>query len=163
MTFLFDSGALLLATVRDILPILALIIFFQLSVLRQPIPHLRRLIIGGVYVVIGLAMFLIGLEKALFPVGKAMAAQAGLGLDQASKDQEFGVQQMQADSQLRQQENQNKAQRAGNESEARMQKGALDSRRTVFDTSMNFDYAALQKRRQMQLKQSLLNSVARDF
>ncbi|MFO7963340.1 MAG: DUF1538 domain-containing protein [Desulfobacterales bacterium] len=75
MAFIFDSGAVLLATVRDILPILTLIIFFQLFVLRQPIPHLRRLIIGGVYVVLGLAIFLIGLEKALFPVGKAMAAQ----------------------------------------------------------------------------------------
>ncbi len=75
MTFIFDSGAVLLATFRDILPILALIILFQLLVLRQPIPHLRRLIIGGVYVVIGLTVFLIGLEKALFPVGKAMAAQ----------------------------------------------------------------------------------------
>jgi len=52
-----------------------LITGFQLLVLRQPIPHLRRLIIGGVYVVIGLAMFLIGLEKALFPVGRMMAAQ----------------------------------------------------------------------------------------
>lgn len=75
MAFIFDSGAVLLATVRDVLPILALIILFQLFVLRQPIPHLRRLIIGGLYVVIGLAMFLVGLEKALFPVGKAMAAQ----------------------------------------------------------------------------------------
>jgi len=75
MAFIFDSGAVLLATMRDILPILALITCFQLFVLRQPIPHLRRLIIGGVYVVIGLAMFLIGLEKALFPVGKVMAAQ----------------------------------------------------------------------------------------
>ncbi len=75
MGFIFDSGAVLLATVRDILPILFLIICFQLFVLRQPIPHLRRLIVGGIYVIIGLAMFLIGLEKALFPVGKAMAAQ----------------------------------------------------------------------------------------
>ncbi len=75
MTLLIDSFIILIATVRDILPILALIIFFQLFVLRQPIPHLRRLIIGGVYVVIGLAMFLIGLEKALFPVGKIMARQ----------------------------------------------------------------------------------------
>jgi len=75
MTFLFDSAAVLLSTIRDILPILALITCFQLFVLRQPIPHLRRLIIGGVYVVIGLAMFLIGLEKALFPVGKIMAMQ----------------------------------------------------------------------------------------
>ena len=75
MDFIFDAGAVLLATIRDILPILALITGFQLLVLRQPIPHLRRLIIGGVYLVIGLAMFLIGLEKALFPVGKMMAAQ----------------------------------------------------------------------------------------
>lgn len=75
MDFIIDSGGVLLTTIRDILPILALITGFQLFVLRQPIPHLRRLIIGGVYVVIGLAMFLIGLEKALFPLGKMMAAQ----------------------------------------------------------------------------------------
>ncbi len=75
MNFIIDSGSILLTTVRDILPILVLITFFQLFVLRQPIPHLGRLLIGGVYVVIGLALFLIGLEKALFPVGKLMAAQ----------------------------------------------------------------------------------------
>ena len=75
MTFLYDFGVVLLATIRDILPIAALIVCFQLFLLRQPIPHLRRLLIGGVYVIIGLAMFLIGLEKALFPIGKIMAAQ----------------------------------------------------------------------------------------
>ncbi len=75
MTFLFDSTAVLLATFRDILPILGLIVCFQLFVLRQPIPHLRRLVIGGVYVVVGLTLFLIGLQKALFPVGKLMALQ----------------------------------------------------------------------------------------
>lgn len=75
MEFIIASGGVLLTTVRDILPILILITIFQLFVLRQPIPHLGRLIIGGVYVVIGLALFLIGLEKALFPVGRIMAAQ----------------------------------------------------------------------------------------
>jgi len=75
LLFLLDAGAVLLATVRDILPILVLIVSFQLLILRQPIPHLRRLVLGGVYVVVGLAMFLIGLEKALFPVGKVMAMQ----------------------------------------------------------------------------------------
>jgi hypothetical protein len=75
MDFIIDSGGILLTTVRDILPILILITVFQLFVLRQPVPHMGRLIIGGVYVVIGLALFLIGLEKALFPVGKMMAAQ----------------------------------------------------------------------------------------
>ncbi|MEA3384890.1 MAG: DUF1538 domain-containing protein [Thermodesulfobacteriota bacterium] len=75
MAFFIDFAKILLATCRDVLPIIVLIICFQLLVLRQPIPHLRRLIVGGVYVVIGLALFLAGLEKALFPLGKIMAAQ----------------------------------------------------------------------------------------
>lgn len=75
MEFINDFGKILLATSRDVLPIIILITSFQLLVLRQPIPHLRRLIVGGVYVVIGLALFLAGLEKALFPLGKIMAAQ----------------------------------------------------------------------------------------
>ena len=65
----------LLVTLRDISPILILVIFFQLVVLKQPIPHLKRVIQGGIYVVLGLAFFLVGLEKALFPVGKIMASQ----------------------------------------------------------------------------------------
>jgi hypothetical protein len=73
--FLADLGATLLSTCRDVLPILILITGFQLLVLRQQIPHLRRLLVGGVYVVVGLALFLAGLEKALFPLGKIMAAQ----------------------------------------------------------------------------------------
>lgn len=75
MKIILDSGLIFFVTVRDILPIFILIICFQIFILRQPVPHLRRLIIGSVYVVIGLAMFLIGLEKALFPVGRSMAAQ----------------------------------------------------------------------------------------
>ena len=68
--YLKDFGFVLLYTMRDVLPILALIIFFQLVVLKQPVPHLKKMIIGGIYVVLGLALFLMGLEKALFPVGK---------------------------------------------------------------------------------------------
>lgn len=75
MEFIYDFGEILLATCRDVLPILLLITGFQLLVLKQPIPHLRRLVVGGIYVVIGLALFLAGLEKALFPLGKIMAAQ----------------------------------------------------------------------------------------
>ncbi len=75
MEFLVDLAATLLSTCRDVLPILILITGFQLLVLRQQIPHLRRLLVGGVYVVVGLALFLAGLEKALFPLGKIMAAQ----------------------------------------------------------------------------------------
>jgi hypothetical protein len=75
MTLLLDFGTILLGTIRDVLPILGLIVLFQLLVLRQPIPHLKRLIVGGVYVVLGLSLFLIGLEKALFPLGRVMATQ----------------------------------------------------------------------------------------
>lgn len=75
MEFILDFSKILIATLRDVLPIIMLITGFQLVVLRQPIPHLRRLIVGGVYVVLGLALFLAGLEKALFPLGKIMATQ----------------------------------------------------------------------------------------
>ncbi len=73
--FIYDLGKILLSTCRDVLPIIILITVFQLLILRKPFPHLRRLIIGGIYVVIGLALFLAGLEKALFPLGKIMASQ----------------------------------------------------------------------------------------
>ena len=75
MDFIYDLGKILIATCKDVLPIIVLIVSFQLLVLRQPIPHLRRLIVGGVYVVIGLTLFLAGLEKALFPLGNIMATQ----------------------------------------------------------------------------------------
>ena len=73
--FMIDFLLVLFYTLKDVLPILMLIIFFQLVVLKQPIPHLKKVILGGVYVVIGLALFLIGLEKALFPIGRIMAIQ----------------------------------------------------------------------------------------
>ena len=73
--FMIDFLLVLFYTLKDVLPILMLIIFFQLVVLKQPIPHLKKVILGGVYVVLGLALFLIGLEKALFPVGRIMATQ----------------------------------------------------------------------------------------
>lgn len=75
MEFLKDFSGIFLATCRDVVPIILLITVFQLFVLRQKIPNLFRLVIGGVYVVLGLALFLAGLEKALFPLGKIMADQ----------------------------------------------------------------------------------------
>ena len=64
-----------LDTVRDIVPLIAVVLFFQIVVLRQRPANLGRIIVGFVYVTIGLALFLIGLEQALFPLGKTMAAQ----------------------------------------------------------------------------------------
>lgn len=62
-------------TVRDVLPIAAIIAFFQLVVLRRPLANLPRLTWGFAFVVLGLALFLIGLRTALFPLGDSMAEQ----------------------------------------------------------------------------------------
>lgn len=59
----------------DVLPIAAIIFGFQLLVIRKPVPQLKNVLIGFVYVLIGLALFLQGLEQALFPLGKLMARQ----------------------------------------------------------------------------------------
>jgi hypothetical protein len=65
----------LLDTVRDVAALSALLLGFQLFVLRQPIPHLKRVLLGLVLAVFGLAFFLVGLELALFPLGQLMATQ----------------------------------------------------------------------------------------
>ncbi len=67
--------ATLVGTLRDVLPIAAIIFGFQLFVIRKPIPNLKKTLIGFAYVLLGLAFFLIGLEQALFPLGKLMAGQ----------------------------------------------------------------------------------------
>jgi len=65
----------LLSTMFDILPIVAIFVFFQLFVLRQPVVNLEKKIIGTIYVLLGLSLFLVGLERALFPLGREMARQ----------------------------------------------------------------------------------------
>lgn len=57
----------------DIVPILSVIVFFQILIIRQPIPNLADLLMGTVFVVLGLALFVQGLEQSLFPIGEAMA------------------------------------------------------------------------------------------
>lgn len=70
-----ELGRMILSTLGDVAPIALFIVFFQGVVLRQPIPKLSRMLLGGVLVVLGLSVFLIGLEKALFPLGDLMATQ----------------------------------------------------------------------------------------
>lgn len=57
----------------DLLPILLVVLVFQILVIQQPIPDVLNLIIGTLFVVIGLALFMQGLEQSLFPIGEAMA------------------------------------------------------------------------------------------
>ena len=70
-----NFALVLLATCRDILPIAAIIIGFQLLVIRKPLAHPKKTLIGFLYVLLGIAFFLEGLEMALFPLGKLMASQ----------------------------------------------------------------------------------------
>ena len=72
---LVESGALLLGVVLDIAPIVLVLFAFQRLVLGRPIPNPRTVAMGLVYVTLGLGLFLIGLEKALFPLGRSMARQ----------------------------------------------------------------------------------------
>jgi len=62
-------------TLLDVLPILSIILVFQLFIIRKPIPNVKKVGFGFFYVLLGLTLFLLGLEKALFPIGKMMAEQ----------------------------------------------------------------------------------------
>jgi len=57
----------------DLLPIIIVIAFFQIVVLRQPLPHIEEVLFGTVLVVIGLGLFVQGLEMGLFPIGETLA------------------------------------------------------------------------------------------
>lgn len=59
----------------DVAPIVLVLFGFQTLIIRQKIPNLRGVVIGFILVWIGLTLFIIGLEKALFPIGKIMADQ----------------------------------------------------------------------------------------
>ena len=75
MGFLLSLAHSFMATLTDVLPIAIVIFGFQLLVIRKSIPHLKKVMFGFFYVLIGLVFFLQGLEQALFPLGKLMAAQ----------------------------------------------------------------------------------------
>jgi hypothetical protein len=82
ITHFFKS---LLGSVRDLLPIILVIIFFQAIILLQMVPEQREvalaelipqllsIAVGIVFVLVGLTFFIFGLEMGLFPIGESMA------------------------------------------------------------------------------------------
>ena len=56
-----------LGTVMGVILIAVIIFGFQLAVLRRPVNNLPKVLIGVFYVILGLSLFLMGLELALFP------------------------------------------------------------------------------------------------
>jgi hypothetical protein len=65
----------LLEALLDLAPIVAVVAFFQLVVLRQPFPNLGEILMGLAFVVLGLMLFVKGLELGLFPIGENIAYQ----------------------------------------------------------------------------------------
>lgn len=73
MTAVLALFRAMLGSLRDLLPIVAVIAFFQLVVLQEPLPHLLSILTGLGLVVFGLTFFIFGLEVGLFPIGESMA------------------------------------------------------------------------------------------
>ena len=76
--FHLDSLALIkdfLSVAMDVLPILAIIFFFQYVVLKKPVENMKEVLIGFALVVLGLDAFIVGLEMGLFSLGESMAFQ----------------------------------------------------------------------------------------
>ncbi|RKF17499.1 DUF1538 domain-containing protein [Alginatibacterium sediminis] len=62
-----------LKSLRDLLPIAVVVLFFQTLVLRQPLPDSSTIALGMFLVVLGLSLFIVGLDMALFPLGEKLA------------------------------------------------------------------------------------------
>lgn len=75
MTFVTEFIGVFLNTLRDVMPIAAIIFGFQFLVIRKPVPAFPKVLVGFGLVILGLTFFLLGLDKALFPVGRLMAEQ----------------------------------------------------------------------------------------
>lgn len=75
MSLVPELIATILETIKDVLPIAAIIFGFQFLVIRKRPANLTQILIGFVWVLLGLSFFLLGLEWCLFPLGRMMAEQ----------------------------------------------------------------------------------------
>ena len=75
MNILDALAEVTLNTVSDVLPIAAIIFGFQFLVLRRKPAHFNEILWGFLWVLVGLSLFLLGLELCLFPLGRLMAGQ----------------------------------------------------------------------------------------
>ncbi|MFP3441233.1 DUF1538 family protein, partial [Pantoea sp. SIMBA_133] len=71
LTMLLDLAGM----IRDVLPIIITILFFQYLVLRRGLTNPRKILFGFALVVLGLYAFVVGLKLGLFPIGTSMARQ----------------------------------------------------------------------------------------
>ena len=60
---------------KNLLPIVIVVVFFQLVILRQVPDDTASMVVGLLIVALGVALFLQGLELSIFPVGKSLSNQ----------------------------------------------------------------------------------------
>ncbi len=70
---LLNLARITVGSLKDLAPILLVVMFFQIAVLRQPFPNVQDILIGVVLVLLGLTFFINGLETGLFPIGETLA------------------------------------------------------------------------------------------
>jgi hypothetical protein len=59
----------------DVLPIAVFLFAFQRLIIGEPLANWKQIVVGFLFVVVGLGLFLEGLEQTLFPLGRLMAQQ----------------------------------------------------------------------------------------
>jgi hypothetical protein len=64
---------MIMGTLRDLSPVVVVVLFFQVVILQQPVAKLFPLVEGTLLVVAGLVLLVYGLELALFPLGETLA------------------------------------------------------------------------------------------
>jgi len=75
LELIISFGETLYNTIADIASIVFIVGFFYILILKKSIPNLPKVFVGFIFVILGLSFFLVGLEKALFPIGSTMAEQ----------------------------------------------------------------------------------------
>ncbi|MBT8085599.1 MAG: DUF1538 domain-containing protein [Woeseia sp.] len=75
MELIRDALATFADTALDVFPIALFLFAFQRIVIGGPMPERKSILTGFFFVIVGLGCFVVGLEQALFPLGKLMAEQ----------------------------------------------------------------------------------------
>ncbi|MEQ8441586.1 MAG: DUF1538 domain-containing protein [Alphaproteobacteria bacterium] len=68
-----NLSRLLVSSARDLAPVVGVVVFFQLAVIQQPPENMIQILVGVGLVLLGLTLFVQGLEMGLFPIGESMA------------------------------------------------------------------------------------------
>ena len=75
MELVIASTQSVVGSALDVLPIVIFLFVFQRLVVGETLTNWKQISVGFLFVVVGLGLFLVGLEETLFPLGRLMAQQ----------------------------------------------------------------------------------------